>query len=49
MLEQAVMQDLIMESVNGANKELLVELVGLLASNNMYSYEVRYRPVHILD
>ena len=39
-LEQNLMQDLIIEAVGLANKELLVELVDLLASNNVYSYEV---------
>ena len=41
-LEQNTVQDLIIETVGLANKELLVELVDLLASNNMYSYEVSF-------
>jgi len=39
-IDQNLMQDLVIETVGLANRDLLVQLVDLLASNNMYSYEV---------
>ena len=39
-VDQNLMQDLVVEAVGLANKELLVELVDLFATENMYSYEV---------
>ena len=37
---QILMQDLVIEAVGLANKEILVEIVDLLASDNLYAYEV---------
>ena len=37
---QILMQDLVIEAVGLANKEVLVEIVDLLASDNLYAYEV---------
>ena len=37
---QILMQDLIIEAVGLGNKEILVEIVDLLASDNLYAYEV---------
>lgn len=41
-VDQNLMQDLVVEAVGLANKELLVELVDLFATENMYSYEVSF-------
>ena len=41
-VDQNLMQDLVVESVGLANKELLVELVDLFATENLYSYEVSF-------
>ena len=37
---QILMQDLVIEAVGLGNKEILVEVVDLLASDNLYAYEV---------
>ena len=37
---QILMQDLVIEAVGIANKEILLEIVDLLASDNLYAYEV---------
>ena len=39
-VDQKLMEDLVIECVGLANKDLLVVLVDLLATDNMYSYEV---------
>ena len=37
---QILMQDLVIEAVGLGNKEILVEIVDMLASDNLYAYEV---------
>ena len=37
---QILMQDLVIEAVGLGNKEILLEIVDLLASDNLYAYEV---------
>ena len=37
---QILMQDLVIEAVGLGNKEILLEVVDLLASDNLYAYEV---------
>ena len=40
VVDQSLMQDLILEAVSIASVELMVELVDLLSTKNMYCYEV---------
>ena len=40
VVDQSLMQDLVLEAVSIASVELMVELVDLLSTKNMYCYEV---------
>ena len=43
VVDQNLMQDLVLEAVSIANVDLMVELVDLLSTNNMYCYEVSFQ------
>ena len=40
VVDQSLMQDLVLEAVSIASVELMVELVDLISTKNMYCYEV---------
>ena len=42
VVDQNLMQDLVLEAVSIASVDLMVELVDLLSTKNMYCYEVSY-------
>ena len=43
VVDQSLMQDLVLEAVSIASVDLMVELVDLLSTKNMYCYEVSCR------
>ena len=45
VVDQSLMQDLVLEAVSIASVELMVELVDLISTKNMYCYEVSCRGI----